>query len=72
MNEEEKKKFAYEIASTLQDVKSLSVHEYIVAKYSEDFLREILQIVMNTPKENIKRSRAAYYMHLVKNRGTGI
>lgn len=69
MNESEKKAFAYEIASTLQDTKSLGVHEYIVSKYSEDFLREILQLVMHTPKENIKRSRAAYYMHLVKHRG---
>ncbi len=72
MNEAEKKTFAYEIASTLQDTKSLSVHEYIVAKYSEEFLREILEIVMHTPKENIKRSRAAYYMHLVKNRGSSL
>ncbi len=72
MNEAEKKALAYEIASTLQDVKSLGVHEYIVAKYSEEFLREILEIVMHTPKENIKRSRAAYYMHLVKNRGNAL
>lgn len=68
MNETERKAFAYELASTLQDVKSLGVYEKFVLNYSEEKLREILQIVMNTPMQNIKRSRAAYFTYLVKHR----
>ncbi len=68
MNEQERKQFAFELASTLQDVKSLGVYEIFVANYTEDKLREILRIVMNTPIENIKRSRAAYFTYLVKHR----
>ena len=68
MNEQERKAFAYELASTLKDVKSLGVYEKMVWNYTEEKLREILQLVMNTPEENIKRSRAAYFTYLVKNR----
>lgn len=68
MNEQEKKAFAYELATTLQDVKSFGLYELFVETYSEEKLREILQLVMNTPKENIKRSRAAYFTYLVKHR----
>lgn len=69
MNEAQLKRFAYEIASTLDDVKSLGVHEALVHKYSEEFLREQLAFIMSLKEEKISRSRAAYFMHLVYKRG---
>lgn len=68
MTEHEKKAFAYEIASVLQDQKSLGLYQNYVEIYSEAKLREILKIVMETPMENIKRSRGAYFTYLVKHR----
>lgn len=60
---------AYEIADALNDKKSLEWHLSLVQKYSEEFLREQLQIVMSTPDHKITRSRAAYFNHLVTNHG---
>jgi hypothetical protein len=56
---------ALEIAETLDDMKSLLTHQRLVRKYSESYLREQLAKAMATPKEEIRRNRAALYMYLV-------
>jgi len=62
-------KLAYEIAQALDDMKSIDLHISFTKKYSEKFLREILQQVIATPDKKIKRTRAAYYTYLVMNNG---
>jgi hypothetical protein len=71
MKEAQQKSFAYEIASKLDDTKSVGVYEGFVNKFSEEFLREILEVVLATPERNIKRSRGAYFTFLVNNRSNG-
>ena len=61
----QEEKLAIEIAEALDDVKSLKTHLLFAKQYSESFLREKLEIVLKTPKEDIRKSRAAYYTYLV-------
>lgn len=61
----QQKKIAREIAQTLDDMESLSYHEDLIKQYSESYLQEKLDFVMSLPRHKIKRSRAAYYIHLV-------
>ena len=58
-------KLAHEIASTLQDMDSVTMHLQYVRKYKEAFLRKVLNKVMSLPESKIKRSRAALYTFLV-------
>jgi len=60
--------FAVHLAETLDDMKSLMTYERFVEKYAESFLEEILEIVIKTPKQRIKRSRGAYFTFLVMQR----
>ena len=62
-------KLAYEIASTLNDLESLSVHISFTQKYQEVFLRKILQRVMSVPDNKIKRTRGALFTYLVNEHG---
>lgn len=59
------KKLAIEIAQILDDIDSVEFHKILVRQYSESFLREKLAVVLKTPKEKIRTSRAAYYNYLV-------
>lgn len=59
---------AVELAQALDDMKSLMTYERFVKRYSESFLKEILETVVRTPKERIKNSRGAYFTFLVGQR----
>lgn len=59
---------ALELAEALDDVKSLMTFQRMVSRYSETFLREVLNTVVKTPKERIKNSRGAYFTFLVNQR----
>lgn len=66
---QQQKSLAYEIARTLNDMDSLSMHLSFVERYQEAFLRKMLAKVMALPEEKIKRTRGALYTHLVKQNG---
>jgi hypothetical protein len=59
------RKLANEIADTLHDRDSLTMHLQYVRKYKEEFLRRILNKVMSLPQSSIKKSRAALYTFLI-------
>lgn len=69
MNETNNKQLAYELASTLQDLDSISVYFAFVEKYSPAFLRKTLNKVMSLPDEKIKRTRGALFTFLVNQNG---
>lgn len=58
-------KLANEIADTLKDRDSITMHLQYVRKYKEDFLRKILNKVMALPESKIRKSRAALYTFLI-------
>lgn len=58
-------KLAHEIANTLEDRDSITLHLQYARKYKEEFLRRILNKVMSLPDSKIKRSRAALYTFLI-------
>lgn len=66
---DKQKQFAKVIAATLDDLKSLVLHEKLILQYSETYLNETLEYVMALPREKIKNSRAAFYVWLVNNNG---
>lgn len=66
----EQKHLAYKIASTLNDLHSLSLHEAYVRKYPKEFLEELLHRVLAIPADKITKSRAAYYNSLVQRNGS--
>jgi ADP-dependent phosphofructokinase/glucokinase len=58
-------KLAHEIADTLNDRDSITLHLQYVRKYQEAFLRKTLAKVMSIEEGKIKRSRAALYTFLI-------
>lgn len=58
-------KLANEIADTLKDRDSITMHLQYVRKYQEEFLRKILNKVMSLPENKIRKSRAALYTFLI-------
>lgn len=62
-------KLANEIADTLKDRDSITMHLQYVRKYKEAFLRRILNKVMALPDDKIRKNRAALYTFLI-NQGT--
>lgn len=68
MNEDyssHERKLANEIADTLKDRDSITMHLMYVRKYQEEFLRRILNKVMALPESKIRKSRAALYTFLI-------
>ncbi len=63
------KSFAYELASSLNDMESLPVYVDFTLKYQEAFLRRVLNKVMSIPDDKIKRTRGALFTYLVKQNG---
>ena len=63
------RKLANEIADTLKDRDSITMHLQYVRKYQEEFLRKILNKVMALPDHKIRRSRAALYTFLINQNG---
>lgn len=59
-------KLAREIATALDDLDALQLHEKFVRKYSEEYLRRILNRVLSIPEQNIRRSRGALFTSLVQ------
>jgi len=62
-------KFAYELASTLNDKEALPLYASFTLKYKEEFLRKILLRVMSIPDNRIKRTRGALFTYLVNQDG---
>ena len=58
-------KLANEIADTLKDRDSITMHLLYVRKYNEEFLRRILNKVMSLDESKIRKSRAALYTFLI-------
>lgn len=58
-------KLAHEIADTLKDRDSITLHLQYARKYKEEFLRRMLTKVMSLDESKIKRSRAALYTFLI-------
>ena len=65
------RKLANDIADTLKDRDSITMHLQYVRKYKEEFLRRILNKVMSLPESSIKKNRAALYTFLVNQQGSG-
>lgn len=66
MNIVKENKLAIELGEVLNDMKSLQQYKAFARKFSEEFLREQLLIVLSTPDHKIRKSRAAYFTFLVK------
>lgn len=64
-------KLAYDIASTLNDLDNLKVHEEFTQTYQEDFLQKMLNKVMSIPERKIKKTRGALFTYLVQRNGRG-
>jgi hypothetical protein len=58
-------KLANEIADTLKDRDSITLHLQYVRKYKEEFLRKILAKVMAMDESKIRKNRAALYTFLI-------
>jgi hypothetical protein len=58
-------KLANEIADTLKDRDSITLHLQYVRKYKEDFLRKTLAKVMAMDESKIRKNRAALYTFLI-------
>jgi hypothetical protein len=61
----QEQKLAIELAQTLDDIASLLTYQKFVKQYAESYLRERLNLVMKIPKEDIKKTRGAYFTYLV-------
>ncbi len=66
MEQSRETKLAYEIASILDDLKSIDWHIANAKHYSETFLRETLAYVLSKPGV---RNRAGYYNKLIQLHG---
>ena len=65
-------KLAREIAIALDDLVALPIYEKFATKYSEGFLRKILQKVLSVPEKDIRKTRGALFTYLVnQNYGKG-
>lgn len=62
-------KFAYELATVLNDKESLQIYVSFTQRYQEKFLRKILLRVMSIPDNKIKRTRGALFTYLVSQYG---
>ena len=58
-------KLANEIADTLKDRDSITLHLQYVRKYKEEFLRKTLAKVMSLDETKIRKNRAALYTFLI-------
>lgn len=63
-------KLAYEIADTLKDRDSITMHLKYARKYKEEFLRKVLAKVMSIDESKIKRTRGALYTFLINQNAT--
>ena len=66
MNIINENQLASELADALKDKESLQSYILLCQKYSEPFLRKILNKVVNIPEDKIRKSRGALFTFLVK------
>lgn len=64
-------KLAREIADALNDMEAVSIYEGFAYKYTEDFLRRILQRVLSIPQDQIRKTRGALFTFLIKQNQRG-
>lgn len=64
-NEIRKEIVAGDIATALNDFKNLKTYHIYAHKYPEQFLRQILSEVKQTPEYKIRKSRAALFTYLL-------
>ena len=57
---------AKNLAEGLNDMKNIRYYYSLTYEYSERYLKEIYQKVMETPEHKIKKSRGALFAYLVK------
>jgi hypothetical protein len=62
-------KLARELADALNDMEALTIYEDFAYKYSEAFLRKILQRVLSIPREQIRKTPGALFTYLVRQHG---
>jgi hypothetical protein len=62
----QQERLAVEIASSLDDMDSLSAHRRYVLIYSEAILRKVLMKALAVPAEKIRRTRGALFTSLLK------
>lgn len=60
---------ANEFAVKLQDTKNIRYYISVCHEYSEQHLREIFRLVLETPERKIKKSRGALFAYLIKKYG---
>ena len=58
---QEQERLAREIASKLDDLKSINLHRKFVLKYSETHLRECLAVALSVKDKDVLVSRGAIY-----------
>jgi hypothetical protein len=63
------RKLATEIAYELNDIKALPLYLSFAQKYPETFLKEILNMVLEIPKDKIRKTRGALFNYLVHKHG---
>lgn len=66
----EQKQFAYKIATILNDLHSLALHESFVRRYPKEYLEEQLRKTLDRPEQEIYTSRARYYTSIVTKNGS--
>ena len=59
-------KLANEIADTLNDRDSITMHLQYVRRYKEDFLRKKLAKAMAVPEKDVRTNRGAIYTFLIR------
>lgn len=62
----ELEKLALEIAHALNDMDSIQWHRKTVTRYSEAYLRSIMNKVLAMPEDKIQKSRGALYNSLLR------
>jgi hypothetical protein len=66
MDKNQQYKLALELADALNDMEALTVYQGFAERYSEEFLRKILQKVLSIPEDKIRKTRGALFTYLVK------
>jgi len=63
----QQEKLAVEIATKLDDMKSLHNHRIYVQQYSEAHLRKALEVALSYEDKDVRTTRGAIYTSQVKN-----
>lgn len=72
MNLLDEQKLALELSESLNDREAILIYQSFTRRYTESFLRKILQKVLAIPEEKIRKSRGALFTYLVKQHGDSL